>query len=1346
VLSELLQNADDARATEASVGIADGSFQFTHNGEDFRPDHFRSLCNFGFSNKRALHTIGFRGIGFKSTFSLGDRVELVTPTLSVAFNSNRFTEPVWVAPPDEPQRRTTIRVQLSDANVQKAIESSLQLWLQNPVSLLFFRHLRKLTVHDSPLSWEETGNGPLPGSEWMCLDGDLATKCLLVRSDAQTFPVDALDEIRQERLVGDSDNVEFPPVTVELVLGAEGRLYVVLPTEVSTSLPFAANAPFLQDPARIKLKDPALSPTNRWLLERIGDLAASAMMFWLETKDLILAERARAYELLPPTETREATLEGTCTNAIVSAFKSRVRGERLLLTSSGELVEPLLAAVYPDALFDIWPIEEVTSRLDDKERHALAREVTPAGRQRLGEHKLAESLTAKDLVQKLQSVSMPRPDGLTHIQKLWSFVATNGKDYFGSFGSVPKTVRIVPVQGQSELYSADEATRLGAKWDLKSVNDYTLLKPHLRTVDAVWIKHVEELRQEVKQKGTDGVSAERRVVLELLDHLGLSTATPADQIIDQVAGRLFRERDIPISKVVQFAHIAAHLGVRAGPGFRFVTRDGRLRSKDSPVFVDLTGDLDILLPPDHRDSQLLHPDYWGAYESCTHDEWQSWLSSGGCGLQTYPSPTKCRTTFWSRDRLELALRQKGFSDSLTYVYSGNHLEMEDWDYDKLYWQHWTQVARDNEELWGLVGKHILNKAKEIVAQTEKIIVKQVSQQKTKREILSERLLPAWILKLREYPCLHDTKGFLRQPDELLLRTRETEAFIDVAPFIDRQYDTEDTRKLLEMLGVQTAPPSPAKLVDRIRALSETSTPPLSEVEKYYRRLDQSTESCSGADLVAVRQDFVDHPLIYSESGTWNRLSEVFRKPDEEAMPGAEVVRASVRDLRLWERIGVGEYPTVELALEWLRERPEGQRLSQSDARRARAIMRRHHGRVWTEVGHWISLAGHWTPVGALKYAYSDGSSLAQENLHQKIKQLTADFRMLSRAVVEDPPFSALADLSTRIEHRFPSPPEPAAPASMPEWLTALGSEIQRIKVKEPSDEKRIRHIAKRLATTTLQSVKSLKVIPYLDGEPAGTPEERSVLWSETTLYATVRPMASLIPDIAGELNRVFRAPELRDAINFCIDRNAQFVSDLIREHFDIAPDVPEAPPEPAQAPEPSGAKPAPPAGPIVVAPPSPPPGEPSEPLAVAPPPPKPPAPSGGGTPAPTPAPTPPLMQRFLEGIGFTQDGNGRYRHSDGSSVAKPHSAAFWQRQDAQGKYVHSYWPLDHCLETKPLEVPAEVWNAVSERPDAYSIVLKNTEGLPAEYPGELLQRLKEERKIGIYPAAYRLKYEDSDEA
>ena len=97
ILSELLQNADDAGATEASVRIENQTFIFEHNGEDFSDEHFASLCRFGYSNKRALHTIGFRGIGFKSTFSLGDCVKLFTPSLSVCFHRRRFTEPHWLS-------------------------------------------------------------------------------------------------------------------------------------------------------------------------------------------------------------------------------------------------------------------------------------------------------------------------------------------------------------------------------------------------------------------------------------------------------------------------------------------------------------------------------------------------------------------------------------------------------------------------------------------------------------------------------------------------------------------------------------------------------------------------------------------------------------------------------------------------------------------------------------------------------------------------------------------------------------------------------------------------------------------------------------------------------------------------------------------------------------------------------------------------------------------------------------------------------------------------------------------------------------------------------------------------
>jgi hypothetical protein len=262
VLSELLQNADDAGATDADVRVEGETFVFSHDGEDFTREHFESLCRFGYSNKRALHTIGFRGVGFKSTFSLGRRVELFTPTLAVAFDRARFTEPKWIGAPPRQDARTLVRVRMTDSHRIRDIRKNLHDWLQSPISLLFFRHLRALRIGGESIRWRSAGPGPVAGTEWMSLEGREEPPLLVARSPAEPFPEESIREIREERLLGPDQETDLPPCQVELVLDGKGRLYVVLPTGVETGLPYSCNAPFIQDPARVKVKDPETSPTN----------------------------------------------------------------------------------------------------------------------------------------------------------------------------------------------------------------------------------------------------------------------------------------------------------------------------------------------------------------------------------------------------------------------------------------------------------------------------------------------------------------------------------------------------------------------------------------------------------------------------------------------------------------------------------------------------------------------------------------------------------------------------------------------------------------------------------------------------------------------------------------------------------------------------------------------------------------------------------------------------------------------------------------------------------------------------------------------------------------------------
>jgi hypothetical protein len=423
VVSELLQNADDAGATDATVEIRDGEFVFSHNGEDFTEEHFASLCRFGYSNKRALHTIGFRGIGFKSTFSLGDEVRLVTPTLAVSFARERFTEPVWCGGASGHPSMTSVRVTIKDQHRQQELEKNLNEWLRSPASLLFFHHIRSLRIGDQEVRWESQGHGPIGDSEWMSLSSSPEERHLLIRSPAEEFPAEALEEIRQERMVSRDEESTFPPCRIEIVLGMEGRLFVILPTGVSTDLPFACNAPFVQDPARVKIKDPDISPTNRWLLARAGKLAAEAMLAWLSDERHSVDDRCAAYALMSDVDRNDNSLEGSCATIVETAFDDCIEHERFLLAESGSLEPWGGCTAVPKALLDVWEAEQVSAFFTTDSRRVLTRHISDEDRRKLIHWGCAKELTESDVLDTLKTKHLPRPESWRQLMVLWAFLS-----------------------------------------------------------------------------------------------------------------------------------------------------------------------------------------------------------------------------------------------------------------------------------------------------------------------------------------------------------------------------------------------------------------------------------------------------------------------------------------------------------------------------------------------------------------------------------------------------------------------------------------------------------------------------------------------------------------------------------------------------------------------------------------------------------------------------------------------------------------------------------------------------------------------------------------------------------
>lgn len=1349
ILSELLQNADDAGASEARVSVENDRFVFEHNGEDFIEAHFASICRFGYSNKRALHTIGFRGIGFKSTFSLGDRVELFTPTLAVAFERARFTQPHWIDSRYLTSGTTRVEVAIANPLLHREVEKNLEEWLKSPVSLLFFKKIRSLRIGDSEVHWQSLGTGPVAESEWMALGNKADDPFLLVRSGEEAFPDEALDEIRKERMLGAEDSGDFPPCRVEIVLGAKGRLYVVLPTGVETELPFACNAPFIQDPARLKIKDPETSSTNRWLLKRAGELAASAMMEWLGQTKIGARDRANAYGLLPDVDRDATTLDGACGAIVELAFADAIDGQPVLLTEDGQLADAKAAITVPQPVFDIWPAEQAMALLDAKSRPALCQHVSGKSCTKLVHWGLVEEVSKSDLLERLRSNHLPRPSTWRHLLNLWTYIAPEVTSWQCHDAD---SLRIVPVQGKEVLYAASEIVRLGEKKLLQSEDDWEFLASHLIVLNQNWPRFLAEQRREKVEDG-DPIEA----AFAVLEEIGLDETSDVNAVIERVAADYFGSGQPKLAECIQLAQIAAKLGVTIGDSFRFACADLKLRAIGKGVLFDENGALEELLSETVQKTQLLHGDYVANFKSCTREDWLRWVSSGRSGLSTFAPLVQKRTSLYGRQRAVAEAQARGQRQALYYAYVTESFVIDDWDFPADYWRHWEALSKTDPGIWAKVVGKILEQRDAYWSRASNVRLSQVATTGSTRSVSSEPLLADWLLKLRAKPCLPDTRNMIQLPADLVRRTPETEALIDVEPFVHGLLDRETTRPLLDLLGVRSTPSGPGRLLDRLRALAKSDKAPAHEVEKWYRRLDQMLDGCSTADGQNIKNAFKIEKLILAQDGTWATSSGVFLAGDEEDVPGAAVVRASVLDLSLWRRIDIADRPSADLALQWLGTLASGKALSADDARRVRTLLVRYPTRIWEERRHWVSLAGEWAPVETLAYSLSMQSLFRWSHLHEWVKCKTADLQRLPAETVQAPPFSALPALSDLVEERFNQPSLLAPMDDRRAWLSAFGTQLGRIELADPAETERVRALADAIAATNWVQTPKLEVIPYLDGVPAGTARLTDILWLDRKMFISPLSKAKLAKRVPEEIGRSLSA-DIRAALAYAFERSPEDIREYLEENFTLGPEqvvaAPVVEPQPATA--------------VIVddgidetaedardaaalaeandlplseedetakqAAPEPQSREPDRELietdiAIRP------------RAAPKPA-RPSVMARFALRQDYKADGEDRFFHADGSWIGRANGTRFpWERRSAGGEILRHYYPKDHCLEHEPLQLEADVWGLLDQKPDVYSFILINPEGDPVEMTGARLRALRDGGELTIHPATYRLVYE-----
>lgn len=282
---ELLQNAEDACAENATFALTQGRCLFAHDGEPFTMDDIQSITGIHNSTKDTKpDKIGQFGIGFKSVFAYTRSPEIHFGDF--AFKITRLVMPERVRVADE--LGNSIRFGLPfnhpkkpDQDAYAEIKAALDALPET--TLLFLSNLRSLTWRigdlaavevervshpDNHVEVRKTVDGKVAASSHFLLF-DRPVEGLKKRRLAVAFPLDFLPKARRF-------NREKPLTEQMRITPANpGRVAVYFPAEKETSgLRFHLHAPFVPELSRASVKD---TPANEPLFQHLASLTAASL-------------------------------------------------------------------------------------------------------------------------------------------------------------------------------------------------------------------------------------------------------------------------------------------------------------------------------------------------------------------------------------------------------------------------------------------------------------------------------------------------------------------------------------------------------------------------------------------------------------------------------------------------------------------------------------------------------------------------------------------------------------------------------------------------------------------------------------------------------------------------------------------------------------------------------------------------------------------------------------------------------------------------------------------------------------------------------------------------------------
>lgn len=365
---ELLQNAEDEKATEFRIYVSRKRAKIIHNGETFSPEDVRNLC-YATSKKDPSKSIGYLGVGFRSVFPATDKPEIYSGDYTFRFNREQCMEefrepnlyyfyPFWIEEPTEkvdPKKTTFIlpfREKERKERFEDTIEQIEKLGIQ---SLLFLRHIKSIRIQNEEENKEKVCYRtileefkPLPANEdikvgkLQLVEGSIATRFLIFRGRFQVPNKVRNDE---ETSRAKRSNIKDREVSIAFQLDEQDNLK---PTKgyLCSFFPlmerknnFSVHADFIVQAGRIALRD---TIWNRWLMEKAKEVALASYAYfqnnpsvekWAEQFPSVFERREEVGEIYE--DIFEKTLQEKTKNPMVKDME----GNRIPLDKAIKITE-----------------------------------------------------------------------------------------------------------------------------------------------------------------------------------------------------------------------------------------------------------------------------------------------------------------------------------------------------------------------------------------------------------------------------------------------------------------------------------------------------------------------------------------------------------------------------------------------------------------------------------------------------------------------------------------------------------------------------------------------------------------------------------------------------------------------------------------------------------------------------------------------------------------------------------------------------------------------------------------------------------------------------------------------